>query len=226
LDGQGHDVDMAVRLGEAIVRLDEADFVDNSIDTTASYQFKTVEETVVYIDVMNLLEEDAHYELQVVAEGVEDQNIATAENSEIDNVRAYAPQVDTESLTYIAEDITRINIGQRYQGSIANHLKVSQEQSAIAESQSFLIDIPEGVKRFVVTLAADEDLDIALKHASPIESYALKKQGGDWDYLDMRPTVNSRIQVDAPQAGYWYIDVIQATHSSTTVPYTLQVFYP
>jgi len=55
LDGQGHDVDMAVRLGEPIVRLDEVDFIDNSSDSTATYQFKTVEDTVVYIDVMNHL---------------------------------------------------------------------------------------------------------------------------------------------------------------------------
>jgi len=138
-------------------------------------------------------------------------------------VRSYAPNVVP---TQVDPNVTILDAGQHYEGSIANYLKIGQELSAMAESQSFLIQVPENKERFVVILKANEDLDLALKYASPIESYALKKQGGDWDYLDMRPTTHSRLQVDAPQAGYWYIDVIQATYGQGAAPYTLQVFYP
>ena len=228
LDGQGHDVDMAVRLGAPIVRLDTADFFDNSEQAGALYEFgnefELVEETILYIDVLNYLQEPAHYELQVIAD--ETNATQTIVKSEIDNIRAYAPNIDTESIAHLTGDVTKLNVGQRYKGTIANYLQVDQEDRGLAASQSFLLRVAEGTERFVVTLSANEDLDIAVKHASPIESYALKKQGGDWDYLDMRPTTDSRIQVNAPEAGFWYIDVIQANSGQGAAPYTLQVFYP
>ncbi len=228
LDGQGHDVDMAVSLGKPITRLDTVDFFDNSEQAGALYdlgeEFKLVEETILYIDVLNYLQESAHYELQVVAD--ESNAIEVTTNTEIDNIRAYAPKIDTESISHLTGDVTKLNVGQRYEGTIANYLQVDQEDRGVAASQSFLLRVAEGTERFVVTLSANEDLDIAVKHASPIESYALKKQGGDWDYLDMRPTTDSRIEVKAPEAGFWYIDVIQANTGQGAAPYTLQVFYP
>ena len=221
LDGQGHDVDMALRFDKPIVRLDEVDFLDVSSDELTRYEFQTVEDTILYIDVMNYLQEAAHYELQVVTDEVVGESVGDS-----DRARAYAPSLTTASEPNVNEDITTLKAGQPYQGMIANYLKAGQEKSAMAESQSFLIRIPENTKRFVVMLNSDEDLDVALKYASPIESYALKKQGGDWDYLDMRPTTDSRIQVDEPIAGYWYVDVIQATYGQGAAPYTLQIFYP
>ena len=234
LDGQGHDVDMAVRLGEPIVRLSDVDFFDNSEQAGASYEFNLsalsqsefnlAEGTILYIDVLNYLQEAAHYELQVIVDELNAVEVPI--KSEIDNIRAYAPKIDTESIAHLSDDVTKLNAEQRYKGTIANYLQVDQEDAGIAASQSFLLRVPEGTKRFVVTLSANEDLDIAVKHASPIESYALKNQGGDWDYLDMRPATNSRIQVNAPEAGFWYIDVIQANSGKGAAPYTLQVFYP
>ena len=68
-------------------------------------------------------------------------------------------------------------------------------------------------------------LDLALKHGSEIMSYAEIADGGDWDYWQWAPDGGGAAQIDVPnpQAGTWYVDVINYGNESPDGRYTLRV---
>jgi len=88
---------------------------------------------------------------------------------------------------------------------------------------TYVVDLPAGMARLVVELAADHDLDIALKHGSEIVSYADKDRGGDWDYRDIATHDPTTLVVERPAGGPWYIDVINALGAPRNGTYRLTV---
>lgn len=85
---------------------------------------------------------------------------------------------------------------------------------------TYIIEIDEGVESLVVSMSADDDLDLALKHAEPIESYG---DDADWDLGDNSVASSATLRIDNPSAGKWYIDVINSLRSEATVSYELTV---
>lgn len=72
-------------------------------------------------------------------------------------------------------------------------------------------------------LDADIDLDLVVKGASEIRSYADKDQGGDWDYRDIDTQNPTTIVVEAPAPGPWYVDVVNALGADRNGSYLLTV---
>ena len=73
---------------------------------------------------------------------------------------------------------------------------------------TYVIDVPASTSRLVLELEADAYLDLAVKFGSDIQNYAPRDQGGDWDEFDTSDARYKRIVIQAPQAGRWYVDVV------------------
>lgn len=69
LDGLGKDVDIAIREGEAMTSLDysDADFLDKTTETRLEHSLSKVESGIVYIDVLNYIDEEIKYNLSVTS---------------------------------------------------------------------------------------------------------------------------------------------------------------
>jgi len=88
---------------------------------------------------------------------------------------------------------------------------------------TYVVEVPAGTARLTLVLDADVDLDIAVKGGSEIRSYANKDQGGDWDYRDIDTMNPTTVVVEAPAAGPWYVDVMNALGGGRNGSYTLTV---
>ncbi|MEZ4606174.1 MAG: hypothetical protein R2865_05035 [Deinococcales bacterium] len=198
LDGGLNDLDLAVKLNQPIENYDEVDFVDTTQDTKTTYRLESPVAGVLYIDVINALEEDAAYRLSARAEGI---SPSTPESSPID------------------QDFPSLNLGETLEGSLAGIVDGAQLSDLYLQPRQK----PQG---FIVTLEADGDLDLVIKHGSEIESYNEQEEGGDWDYRDMSEANNARLRVDAPKPGLWYIDVVNAVNSETAFNYSLRLTTP
>lgn len=85
---------------------------------------------------------------------------------------------------------------------------------------TYIVEVEEGTKSLVVSMSADGDLDLALKHAEPIESYG---DEADWDLGDNSGADSATLRIDNPSAGKWYIDVINSLSDEDTLNYELTV---
>ncbi len=85
---------------------------------------------------------------------------------------------------------------------------------------TYILEVDEGVERLIVSMSADDDLDLAVKHAEPIGSYG---DDADWDLGDNSVANSATLRIDNPSAGKWYIDVINSLRSEDTVSYELTV---
>ena len=67
LDGFGKDVDIAIRQAEAMNNLtyDDADFLDKSSKTKLEYKLENVESGLLFIDVLNYIDQEISYNLKV-----------------------------------------------------------------------------------------------------------------------------------------------------------------
>ncbi len=69
LDGFGKDVDIAIREGEAMTSLsyNDADFLDKTTRTRLEHKISKVESGIIYIDVLNYIDQEIKYNLKVTS---------------------------------------------------------------------------------------------------------------------------------------------------------------
>lgn len=111
-------------------------------------------------------------------------------------------------------------------GALAPNATAQGTLVAVAEGvayHTFFVDVPSGATRLTITLDADADLDLAVKYGSEIQSYRDTSDGGDWDYRDIDTANPTVLVIELPQAGRWYIDVINAYQAGTQGTYRLTI---
>lgn len=111
--------------------------------------------------------------------------------------------------------IARLAIGQEAEGKLAG-----SGDSDAAAYHTYTVEVPVGTPELVVEMVAAGDLDLAIKHGSPIEEYG---PGADWTLGDDSLSNSATLTVKNPQAGLWYIDVIHGLYSTDAIAYTLRV---
>lgn len=91
---------------------------------------------------------------------------------------------------------------------------------------TYVIDVPAGAGQLVLELDADLYLDLAVKFGSDIQSYAAREHGGDWAEFDTSDARQKTIVIQAPQAGAWYVDVVNWLGAGQTGTYRLTALAP
>lgn len=201
VNGDDADLDLAVRLGAPISSYDEVDYLDVSTERNPSYTVQNPPAGTVYFDVINLQSSPADYLVSVTG-------AATA--------NPLAPPPLSVSATG-STTVGAILLGQTATGKL-------QGAADAATYHTFYLDVPAGTPRLVISLAADADLDLAVKYGAEISSYRDQADGGDWDYRDNSASWSAEFTIDNPSAGRWYIDVFNAVGADVTAGYSLQVY--
>ncbi len=198
VNGHGRDIDMSVKSGSAVDNYHQIDYIDTTVGDHPYYTYEQPPAGTIYVDVMNLLTEPIAYTLSV-------------SETPFHNAEDMQEAQPSGSYGYVG-------LGKQIEGII------NPETSVV--HHTYLADIPQGIKSFIVTLSSKHDLDIALKFGEEITNYADKASGGDWDYRDLSTNTKTRISISEPRAGRWYIDVINTFDSNEELLYTLQVLAP
>ena len=107
---------------------------------------------------------------------------------------------------------------------IAFGQQANGELAGVADANSyhtFIVTVPQGgVARLVVRMVANEDLNLAMKFGTEIQTYA---DDGDWTYRDNSLEPTAEFVIQNPQPGTWYIDVFNGYGPTVTRGYTLIV---
>jgi hypothetical protein len=125
-----------------------------------------------------------------------------------------------------APEVVASETGTAFIGALPANGRARGRLDGTAEQVTFhtyVVEVPAGTARLTLVLDADVDLDIAVKGGSEIRSYANKDQGGDWDYRDLDTMNPTTVVVEAPAAGPWYVDVMNALGGGRNGSYTLTV---
>lgn len=85
---------------------------------------------------------------------------------------------------------------------------------------TYTFQVPSGTEKIVIDLAADFDLDIAVKYGSEVTTWA---DDGDWEYRDITETYGGKFEISLPTPGVWYVDVINFYDGGVT-GYSLSVY--
>jgi len=104
-------------------------------------------------------------------------------------------------------------------GKAVGELKGLGEQETSA-FHTYTIEITEGTAMLVVKMTAQGDLDLAIKHGAPIESYGDQP---DWDLGDNSTDETALLRVDQPVAGIWYVDVFNSLYDEEAIAYELTI---
>lgn len=202
VDGGGLDVDMAVKAGSEIESYDpvdeggDYDFLDTSPGTEASYTYTNPDPGIIYIDVMNLLDQPIAYTVDVQS------TTGVVETSRVDPAASGT--------------VGQIELGQTVSGQLSG-------MEGSAAFHTYYVDVPAGTGELVIEVRGDQDFDVAVKHGSTISSYAGLDEGGNWDYQDVEASNDATIVVPGPAEGRWYIDVYEAWTSDAVGSYVLTV---
>lgn len=92
-----------------------------------------------------------------------------------------------------------------------------------AAYHTYVVEVPAGAGRLVLTLDADVDLDLFAKHGSEIASYDERARGGDADLRDLATTNPTVMAAERPAAGAWYVDVVNLLGAGVAGSYRLTV---
>lgn len=111
--------------------------------------------------------------------------------------------------------IGRLELGQTAEGE----LKGSGDDPN-SSYHTYTVTVPPDTSRLIVKMSAKDDLDLGIKHGSAIETYG---DDADWDMGDDSQSNSAKLVVEDPEAGTWYIDVIDSLYSTDEVAYTLEV---
>lgn len=85
---------------------------------------------------------------------------------------------------------------------------------------TYVLEVPQGIGELTIAVTADgHDIDLAVKAGSEIASYT--DEDGDFDFKDLGEEPNPSYTISSPQAGNYYIDVINLVDAAAT--YTLSV---
>ena len=184
VDGGGKDIDLAVKAGAEILSYQppedggDSDYIDTSVETTASYTYLDPPSGVVYIDVISLLDEPIAYELSVTTGPSAGEFRANFSDSRI---------------------VGGLRLGQSSSGTLAD--------PDLPRYHTYYVDVPAGTSQITISMTADVDLDLAVRLGAEITSLADKSDGGDWDYRDESAEPRAEFVIASPQPGRWFIDV-------------------
>ncbi|MDZ7704879.1 MAG: hypothetical protein U5L04_10390 [Trueperaceae bacterium] len=183
---------LAVNAGAEINDYDTVDFIDLVGEGGSSHTLTYPRPGTLFIDVLNLQDTPARYTLTVTA-------------------TTYDPD------TLIAPDRPGIVVGAIRPGQQATGTLVSRANAA--SYHTYFVEVPEGTARLSVRMEADNDLDLALKHGTLIDSYS----PDGTDYLDLSYNPRAEFVIDEPAPGFWYIDVSNGLAPGAGGRYTLSV---
>lgn len=200
LDGEDVDLDMAIKYGSEITDYDGgADFVDQSPSPDAIYVLNNPPAGTYYVDVINYIGQDSDYTLSA--------------NSSL-------PAGDT-SLT--AETTEATTIGILAINAQATGALTSSGGSEYIQYHTYIISVPEGTSHLKIEMRADKDLDLYARYGSDITDYSDKSIGGDWDHRNNSRRHRATFNIRNPQAGLWYVDIVNARDNSEAVDYSLSI---
>ncbi len=203
LNGAG-DLDLVVKAGAEITSYrprDEGgdwDYLDFSVDPNPSYRLDNPPAGPVYIDVVNFLDTPLDYTL-------------TANLSGLTSAAPSAPQP--------SGIIGALTLGQATNGNLLG-------DTESAAYHTYTLDVPAEAPSLTLFLDAEHDLDIAAKYGAEILDYRLRDEGGDTDYIDIGLDNPTELTIIAPQAGRWYIDVVNLLTDGEASTYSLRVAIP
>ena len=86
---------------------------------------------------------------------------------------------------------------------------------------TYILTVLAGTNSITIRMDANEDLDMAAKYGSEIQSY--DPVTGDYDFIDVSLAQSAEFIIVNPQVGDWYIDVFNALGAGTSGNYTLLV---
>lgn len=111
--------------------------------------------------------------------------------------------------------IGRLRIGQAAEGGLAG---LGQDEGSAFHT--YTVEVPPGTGELTIKMTAAADLDLAVKHGTPIQEYG---QSSDWDLGDNSRNSSATLRVKNPQPGTWYVDIINSLYTTEVVPYQLQI---
>ena len=117
-----------------------------------------------------------------------------------------------------------IGDGSGFVGSLALGQLTRAQIAANADVtpwHTYRIDVAAGTPRLVVDLAADAgvDLDLFVRYGEEVTNWG---DDGDWDLRDISLEPRNSLEVEAPAAGPWYIDVVWYGSEQGTARYSLR----
>lgn len=193
VDGQGSDLDLAVKFGAPIVDYEDVDHLDISEDPNPTYTVQAPSGGLVYIDVLNLVQRTASYVLTATAGSGPTPTPTPTPTPPSPNATPGQPAPSGE---YGA-----VTFGGSVEGTIA----AAQDQVVY---HTYVVDVPAGTSG--VTVAVDgmgSDLDLAVKIGAPITDYE------DVDYLDTSEDPNPRVDLTVAGPQRVWVDVINLVAS-------------
>jgi serine protease Do len=212
--GGGADLDLAVKVGAPIENYDDVDHLDTTELPDPTYSIVAPPAGPVYIDVLNLLESAANYEILVTADNSGGQANPLGDGGQANPLGGggqtagplQAPSTEPGTVGELA-------LGQQGFGDLTG-------LDGAASYHTYIVNVPAGVSTLTIRMDASDDLDMAVKFGSEIFTY---EDGGDFDFINNELDNFAEFVISNPQPGFWYVDVFNALGPSVTPSYTLNV---
>lgn len=116
------------------------------------------------------------------------------------------------------------NMGVLTLGQLTPGNLLQDPESSQSTYHTWSFQVPAGASVLTVSVDSQDLLDLALKFGSEINSYAEIADGGDWHYWEWGVADGVTVmQVSAPQAGTWYLDLVNYGNLVTDGRYTVRV---
>ncbi len=117
------------------------------------------------------------------------------------------------------------NAGSGVVGSLESGDKAIGKLAGLGEDESssyhtYTVEIAAGTQEFVVSMLAEGDLDLAIKHGEAISAYG---ESPDWDLGDDSTAESATLRVDRPAPGVWYVDIFNSLYDESEIGYELTV---
>lgn len=221
------DIDMALNFGSRIQNYDDADYVNDDIDTGPTFTMNNPPAGELWIDVLNLWSDrNISYTLTVTGTfaggggGAAGGSVGGRAGGVLGGI-GQAPGTLSYPDPTPYGTIGHLELGQEVAGNL------EQLPGDISESpyHTYTFTVPAGATEVVITLQPTDVLDVVVKYGSDILSYADQGEGGDWDYAAISETPGSAVVLSfsAPQAGTWYLDVVNWANQTADGRYSLRV---
>lgn len=186
VDGKGSDVDLAVKAGSSILDYGDTDHFDDSEASEHSYTITTPMPNTVYnVEVVNQTDQPINYTLSLTSSEGASGSVATVPMSNV--------------------TIGMLEPGWQVEGSL-----LATDDPEFSTYHTYIIEVPAGSSELIVEMQGERDLDLAIKYGSDISSYDAQDEGGDWLEGDFRSKRNGKLSIANPEAGFWYVDVINS----------------
>ncbi len=235
------DIDFAYKFGTEIITYSEVDYLSDVVDLGGSQTISNPPAGLLYVDVINAYNRAIEYTVSVTGDSAAPQPPVTTQPVTPQPPLTAQPVTPQPPLTaqplapqqpgapaatdYPAPtpygDMGALQLGQQVAGNL------QQEPADITSSvfHTYEFNVPAGTASVTVVLDAEGTLNLAAKHGSQIESYAEVAEGGDWHYWMWADEGGGTVtlQIPSPQAGTWFLDVINYGNSNADGRYTLRI---